>query len=269
MSRKNSSSQIVFVSEAPRSHRFYRSAKPENFPKSFIDAWRRDLKILENGLPSGIMLKFFEDRMDLISAMITGPVDTPYEGCLFFFDVFLPPSYPLKQPHAKYIKFHNTNSQIHPNIFHDGSICLSLLNQAAKNVKRFSMFWMPGKSTLLQLFVSFQGLVLARDPINNISVHRRVEESKAFNQNVVNNVVLSMTTQIRNPPELFMEETLEHYRQTGFMTHNKLQNYTKGFVSSLVNTVKRIKVEEPAFPLQTPISESLVRNFDAALRKLK
>lgn len=274
MSRENLfSSQIVFVSDAPSSHSYYNAQKPAIYLKSFKDAWNRDINILQSGLPSGIMLKLFEDRMDLMSIMITGPIDTPYEGSLFFFDVMLPPTYPNKQPKAKYIPFHDdsSHSQIHPNIFLGGSICLSLLNQSAKNVKRYSMYWMPGKSTLLQLFVSLQGLILAKDPINNISLHGSgtAEESKAFNQTVVKNVILSMTRQIQNPPEMFKEETMNHYRTTGITTHDKLQNYTKGFVSSWINILKRIKVEEPLFPLLTPIPENLVRNFYDALQKLK
>ncbi len=39
-------------------------------------------------------MRGFEDRMDLFSAMIEGPKNTPYEDGLFFFDFQLGPEYP-------------------------------------------------------------------------------------------------------------------------------------------------------------------------------
>lgn len=39
-----------------------------------------------------------DDRMDLMQAMITGPVDTPYSGGCFQFDVFFPDVYPNGPP---------------------------------------------------------------------------------------------------------------------------------------------------------------------------
>ena len=47
-----------------------------------------------SSLPSGITMRGFEDRMDLFSAMIEGPKNTPYEDGLFFFDFQLGPEYP-------------------------------------------------------------------------------------------------------------------------------------------------------------------------------
>lgn len=267
MSQETSfASQVELIPEAPVSHLHYaigKLGKPETYLKSFKSAWKRDLYILRSSLPSGIKVKFFEDRMDLVSAMITGPTDTPYEGCLFFFDVMLPSEYPKNQPLAAYISCHKCFSQIHPNIFRNGSICLSLLNHTSKRPQHYSMYWMPGKSTLLQLFVSLQGLVLAKDPLNNLSLKKikTIEESMEFNRTIVKNVIRSMTNQIYNPLALFKEETLDHYRATGMATYEKMRKYTSGYVASEKNTAKRMKVEEPPFPLLTPIPEDLLTNF--------
>ena len=43
-------------------------------------------------------MRGFEDRMDLFSAMIEGPKNTPYEDGLFFFDFQLGPEYPSGRP---------------------------------------------------------------------------------------------------------------------------------------------------------------------------
>lgn len=39
-----------------------------------------------------------EDALNFSRFVISGPVDTPYEGGLFVFDVFLPPNYPADPP---------------------------------------------------------------------------------------------------------------------------------------------------------------------------
>lgn len=261
--------QIKYIPSAPESHAFYKFSNSHEFPQAFRKAWKRDSKILKSSLPSGIHVKLFEDRMDLMSVMITGPPETPYDGCLFFFDVQLPFSYPHRPPRVRYIKFHDTPTQIHPNIFFDGAICLSLLNQSVRHVKSYSMFWITGKSTLLQLFVSLQGLVLAKDPVNNIAFRASTNDrSKEFNSVALTNVIRSMTSQISQPPTVFQEETLQYYRETGMNTYEKLQGYTRGFVECGESSQKRKKVEEPPFPLQLPIPEDLVQNFHSELEKI-
>lgn len=39
-------------------------------------------------------MRVYEDRMDLLRAVIVGPYGTPYQDGLFFFDFHLPPDYP-------------------------------------------------------------------------------------------------------------------------------------------------------------------------------
>ena len=49
-------------------------------------------------LSVGIYVKAFEDRLDLYSVMMSGPVKTPYQDFLLFFDVHLPANYPSVPP---------------------------------------------------------------------------------------------------------------------------------------------------------------------------
>ena len=46
-----------------------------------------------NDLPPGIYVRLDEDRIDVLRAMIAGPLDTPYSLGLFLFDLYLPPEY--------------------------------------------------------------------------------------------------------------------------------------------------------------------------------
>lgn len=45
-----------------------------------------------------IFVKVYEDRMDLLRAVIIGPKGTPYHNGLFFFDVCFPSTYPSRPP---------------------------------------------------------------------------------------------------------------------------------------------------------------------------
>lgn len=45
-----------------------------------------------------IYVRVFEDRMDLLRAVIVGACGTPYQDGLFFFDFQLPPDYPQVPP---------------------------------------------------------------------------------------------------------------------------------------------------------------------------
>ncbi|KAF8780040.1 hypothetical protein HU200_002008 [Digitaria exilis] len=54
-----------------------------------------------------IYVRVFEDRMDLIRAVIIGASGTPYQDGLFFFDFHLPPEYPQVPPHFEdFVKSH-------------------------------------------------------------------------------------------------------------------------------------------------------------------
>lgn len=53
---------------------------------------------------------------------ISGPEDTPYEGGTFKLTLSLPDGYPFNPPKVKFV-----TKVYHPNIDHDGRICLDFL----------------------------------------------------------------------------------------------------------------------------------------------
>ena len=98
------------------------------------------------------------------SIMITGPEDTPYDGGCFVFDAFFPSGYPT---HAPKIQFKTTGGgrwRANPNLYKDGKVCLSLLGtwQGGKGET-----WDPAVSTMLQVIVSIQSLILCPRPYFN------------------------------------------------------------------------------------------------------
>ena len=77
---------------------------------------------LEN---QGIFIEFDEDNIMKAKALIIGPKDTLYENAFLLFSITFPNNYPFSPPD---IKYHSQNNiRIHPNIYTNGKICLSIL----------------------------------------------------------------------------------------------------------------------------------------------
>jgi ubiquitin-protein ligase len=59
-------------------------------------------------------------------AMIRGPSDTPYEGCLLVFSVKFPSDYPFSPPKVLFLTS-DGKTRFHPNLYVEGKVCLSIL----------------------------------------------------------------------------------------------------------------------------------------------
>ena len=86
-----------------------------------------DIKRLnENPLEShGIYIIFDEFNILNAKALIIGPKDTLYENAFLFFEITFLNNYPYSPPNFKYIA--QNNVRIHPNIYVNGKVCLSIL----------------------------------------------------------------------------------------------------------------------------------------------
>ncbi|KAL7570679.1 hypothetical protein ACA910_014950 [Epithemia clementina (nom. ined.)] len=111
-------------------------------------------------LSSSIFCRALESRMDLIRALITGPADTPYANGCFLFDVLVR-DYPTKPPTVQFLTTGAGRVRFNPNLYACGKVCLSLLGTWS------GPGWVPDQSTLLQVLVSIQGLILVPDPYFN------------------------------------------------------------------------------------------------------
>ncbi|KAB2044049.1 hypothetical protein ES319_D01G062500v1 [Gossypium barbadense] len=181
---------------------------PKNWAKKIQEEWR----ILEKDLPDTIFVRVYESRMDLLRAVIIGAEGTPYHDGLFFFDVFFPASYPKGPPQVYY---HSGGLRLNPNLYSCGKVCLSLLNtwSGNKNEK-----WIPGMSTMLQVLVSIQALILNQDPYFNEpgwAHHRGTPQgellSRQYNEDTF---ILSLKTMIysmRRPPKHFEDFVVGHF----------------------------------------------------------
>lgn len=84
--------------------------------------------------------------------------------------VLLPPffqgsiSLTIRLPFWQLVYYHSGGLRLNPNLYDSGKVCLSLLNtwSGDQNEK-----WIPGLSTMLQVLVSIQGLILNAKPFFN------------------------------------------------------------------------------------------------------
>lgn len=125
---------------------------------------QKEYGILRNSLPPGILVRTFENRLDLLRILIVGPPGTPYEYAPMVFDVHLPHNFGRRPPNVYFHSWTNGVGRVNPNLYEDGKVCLSLLGTWEGNEQ--TEIWTP-KSTLLQVFVSIQSLILVKEPYYN------------------------------------------------------------------------------------------------------
>ncbi|XP_059662640.1 probable ubiquitin-conjugating enzyme E2 26 isoform X2 [Cornus florida] len=194
-------------------HHYSRNGSSTKQPsKTWAKKIQEEWRILEKDLPDTIFVRVYESRMDLLRAVIVGADGTPYHDGLFFFDVFFPSNYPNVPPHVYY---HSGGLRINPNLYNCGKVCLSLLNTWSGNQNEK---WIPGVSTMLQVLVSIQGLILNAKPYFNEPGYARMSGSesgeKSSGQYNENTFILSLKTMVysmRRPPKYFEDFVVGHF----------------------------------------------------------
>ncbi|OMO61495.1 Ubiquitin-conjugating enzyme, E2 [Corchorus capsularis] len=193
--------------------------------KKIMQEWR----ILEKNLPDSIIVRVYEKRIDLLRAAIIGAAGTPYHDGLFFFDLAFPSDYPARPPLVYYRSF---GYRINPNLYANGRVCLSLVNTwpGRKGEK-----WNPKESTMLQVLVSIQALVLNEKPYFNepgygIWPGKSYWEKKsiAYNEDVFVISCKSMLLLLRKPPKNFEEFVAAHFRERGNLILLACKSYANG-----------------------------------------
>lgn len=74
---------------------------------------------------NGIHIIFDESNLMKAKALIIGPKDSIYENAYLLFNIEFPKNYPFSPPNIHYIS--ENNIRIHPNIYTNGKVCLSIL----------------------------------------------------------------------------------------------------------------------------------------------
>nr|XP_009940509.1 PREDICTED: E2/E3 hybrid ubiquitin-protein ligase UBE2O [Opisthocomus hoazin] len=227
---------------APDTHAFKKMEFQPPEAKKFFSTVRKEMALLATSLPDGIMVKTFEDRMDLFSALIKGPTRTPYEDGLFLFDIQLPNIYPAVPPLFRYLS--QCSGRLNPNLYDNGKVCVSLLGTwIGKGTERWT-----SKSSLLQVLISIQGLILVNEPYYNEAgfdsdrgLQEGYENSRCYNEMTLIRVVQSMMQLLRRPVEVFEHEIREHFRCNDPDIGFPLFPLSKGFIKSIRGVLQQYR----------------------------
>ena len=185
--------------------------------------------------------------MDLLSVMIEGPKNTPYEHGMFFFDMQLCREYPKSPPLCHYISY--CSDRLNPNLYEDGKVCVSLLGTWAG---RENELWGPN-SSLLQVIVSIQGLILVAEPYYNEAGYDKQkgtqqghENSRMYNEMAIIKMVQATTKLIQQPPVIFEQEIVQHFRQFGMSMYGRIKGWMELSLDSNNKTTKNTALETKA-----------------------
>jgi len=148
--------------------------------------------------------------------MVVGPPETPYEHVPFFFDLALPAEYPREPPLTHFHAHFVGNERLNPNLYVDGKVCLSLLGTWSGPA------WDPQRSTLLQVLVSLQGLVLVEEPYYNEPGHecdagteQGKQSSALYNEHARLLALRAALSVAQNPPCGFCEIVASYFARFG------------------------------------------------------
>ncbi|KAI0003587.1 hypothetical protein F4779DRAFT_621781 [Xylariaceae sp. FL0662B] len=120
-----------------------------------------ELSTLQTSLPEGIFVRHGSSRLDVMKVLIIGPKGTPYEHGFFEFDLYCGLDYPNSPPKMRFRTTNGGRTRFNPNLYEDGTICLSLLGTWSGEP------WRPKQSTILQMLISIQSMILCEQPWYN------------------------------------------------------------------------------------------------------
>ena len=186
--------------------------------RQWVSRVASEMSSLMSALPvehgSAVFVRCDESRMDVLKALIVGPEGTPYANGCFEFDLLLPPSYPNSPPLAQLVTTGKGRVRFNPNLYQCGKVCLSLLGTWD------GPSWDRERSTLLQVLVSIQSLILVPDPYFNEPGYERSMNTKAgrklstdYNTQVRRDTAQhAILEQLRYPSPVFADVIRAHYR---------------------------------------------------------
>ena len=180
----------------------------------------QELADLSTALPiehtNSIFVRVDETRVDVMKAVIMGAAGTPYGHGAYEYDIYFDDSYPNAPPKVNLTTTGSGKVRFNPNLYHCGKVCLSLLGTWRGNA---SENWDPKLSTLLQVLVSIQAIIMSEEIYFNEPGYEGesgTEEGERKNEaycNIVRycNIKYAMVDAIKNPPKGFETVIRRHF----------------------------------------------------------
>lgn len=200
----------------------------------------QEMAALSTSLPldlgSSIFVRTDDAKYTLLKALIIGPEGTPYTGGCFQFDIFFPPQYPTQPPLVHFCTTGMGQVRFNPNLYSCGMVCLSLLG-TWKGLQ--GEHWHE-TSTLLQVLISIQSLILVPEPYFNepgyeslLGTDKGRRHSQSYNEDIlVHSINHAMVLQLQRPCSGFEDVIRTHFR----IKRKSILKEIKGYMKTYSNT---------------------------------
>lgn len=96
-------------------------------PNSGVLRIQQELSTLTRDPVPFIYVHADEEDITKVTALIVGPLDTPYAGGFFHFDIRVVSDYPFKPPQVVLRTTDGGRVRFNPNLYSNGRVCLSIL----------------------------------------------------------------------------------------------------------------------------------------------
>lgn len=189
-------------------------------PKRLI----RDLQMLHNCAEHNMFFVDINSSLDNIDIILIGHEDTPYEGGFFWIQMKPSERYPYESPKAQYMS-PVYGLRIHPNLYCEGKICLSILGTWAG----------PPWTSLLNfetIGITIQSL-LNDNPITNEPGNENIlvssHKAQSYNLVVKYTTLLSIIKFLKNEYKISsdLQNKITQYISKNLEKYNKLFNDIK------------------------------------------
>lgn len=218
-----------------RAHHYRNSFSSSNNPSSAkVTRITKELSDLANSLPisatNSILVRYDQSRMDVVKILIFGSAETPYAHGAFEYDMYIGDDYPNNPPQVNLMTTGNGTVRFNPNLYACGKVCLSLLGTWRGNGNEN---WKPNMSTILQVLISIQSIIMTEDVYYNepgFEGSKSSSEGKKLNEGYSNivkyaNVKFAMVEALKNPPACFKEPVLIHFYLKKYMIMEELNKW--------------------------------------------
>lgn len=202
------------------SHYFYKDHNHKISPKTVMRIMS-EFSSLKKDLPvnwdSSVILRIIPTNINLISFIIVGPKDTPYHNGLFEFHAYFPDNYPSVVPQVIINTTDNGKVRFNPNLYNTGKVCLSLLGTWSGQKGES---WIPEISSLFQVIISIQSLILVDEPYFNepgyegtIGTENGKKNSMRYSDDIrYNTMRVAMLGMLKNKPIGYEDFITQHFK---------------------------------------------------------
>ena len=236
---------LVFDCATFKTHKYH----PNALSKDAMNRIMLELQSLADSLPScltttsSIYLRTDEQNLDRMKCLIIGPDETPYSLGCFEFDIQIPSNYPSSPPKVQIITTGNDSFRFNPNLYANGKVCLSLIGtwSGAPEEK-----WDPLVSTLLQVFISIQSLILVANPYYNEPGYQFRANDRAnidYNNRIQEGTTrLAILGQLKNTHSVFQDVIKTHckFKKDEILQQCKDWNISQHMIDELTVELEKL-----------------------------